>query len=108
MFFEYAQANNPRKPDSYDVDYIRREHAEQQVRIMAFGAIRRAAQIAREHDQRAAFFAREVLQNATPEGLNCDDRLLHVETGAQSIWDHVTSARAVRRAIRAAIGSEKA
>lgn len=75
-------------------------------RIEVFGAIRRAARIAREHDQRAAFYARDVLQNATPEGLNYDDRLLHVEAGAQSIWNHVTSARAVRQAIRAAIESD--
>jgi hypothetical protein len=76
-------------------------------RTEAFAAIRGAAAVAREHDRRAAFYAQQVLRNATPEGLACDDRLVDVESVAASIWDHVTSARAVRSAIRAAIGSEK-
>jgi hypothetical protein len=79
---------------SYEVGNIRGKHdAEKQARTEAFGAIRRAAEVARYHDAKA-----QAEKEAHP------DQWHYCE------WDyylHDEARNAIRAAIRAAIGSDK-
>ena len=79
-------------PACLDSDYPREaviDDSERIFRIAAFGAIRRAAEIAREHDLQAKLYRND-------------------ESEPWRDIEELQCARAVRAAIRAAIGSEKA
>ena len=71
----------------------------------AFGAIRRAAEVARYHDKQATMhkdWARRSIKNIDDIDWICD-----LESSAQSIWIEVNLAAEIRHAIRAAIRSHK-
>lgn len=71
----------------------------------AFGAIRRAAEVARYHDRQASMhkdWARRSVKNIDDIDWICD-----LESSAQSIWIEVNLAAEIRHAIRAAIQSHK-
>ena len=65
-------------------------HIDEKTRVAAFGAIRRAAEVARHHE--------------------CEARIIEcgsTDFAKRLAAEHFCLAKAVRRAIRAAIGSEK-
>lgn len=74
--------------------------------VEAFGAIRRAAEIARYHDKSASMH--KDWAKRSMEHLDDIDWICDLESSAQSIWIETNLAEEIRRAIRAAIKSDKA
>lgn len=82
-------------PDDWD-DYEsgcndQRDRCEHEARVLAFGAIRRAAAVARHHDHEA-----RIIECAS------------TDFSQRLAAEHFCLSQAIRRAIRAAIGSDKA
>jgi hypothetical protein len=76
-------------------------------RAEAFGAIRQAVSVAREHDKRAAKCLDYIdLIVLNGKHRKHDDWLSDLESDTSNVWWHRSCASAVRDAIRAAIGSE--
>lgn len=69
----------------------------------ARSAIRRAAAIARLHDQRANGYIQSITNNVVTNRVQDDDYLVDVECSANNAWHHRSCAEAIREAIRAAI-----
>lgn len=76
-------------------------------RVAAFGAIRRALEVARRHDDRVELYLGTIRKHVQSGNFVHDDYLIEVETSANNAWHHAECADTIRRAIRAAIGSPK-
>jgi hypothetical protein len=75
---------------------------------MTIDEIRRAATVARYYDERAKADERQI-RNVTDhkDRLWNLDWLIDVESGSSNMFWNIEMANAIRRSIRAAIGSEK-
>jgi hypothetical protein len=106
---EEWEAYKQGRGEAYAAGYIvGRIEAFREAEALAYGAIRRAAEVARRHDTRANYH-RETIRHYVQSGKFLqDDYLLEVETSANSVWHHTECAASVRAAIRAAIESKKA
>lgn len=89
-----------------EFDYTPEEaHA---IRVEAFGAIRRAIEVARYHDDWELRHADALVRlTSDSKGFCNEDDLLQIETSANSLWHHMECAARIRSAIRAAIKSDK-
>ena len=74
---------------------------------MTIDEIRKAVSVARYYDQQAKIFKAQVQRVVKEDKLENLDWLVDVECGANNLYYSIETANAVRRAIRAAIGSEK-
>jgi hypothetical protein len=75
---------------------------------MTYEEIRRALEVAKEYEHRALECKARIEHVVYSERLGEPDWLVEVESGANDMYYCIGIAEAIRRAIRAAIGSEKA
>lgn len=75
---------------------------------MTYEEIRRALEVAKEYEERALACKNRIEEVVYAERLNHPDWLIDVESSANDMYYCMQTAEAIRTAIRAAIGSEKA